>query len=471
MLVRAVLINLLLLSVVISAPEKAEGLSCEKGITTAFHEAVLSGDISLLVAEFEKGRSQWTVRCHGRMVKVLTRNMTDEKGRTPIAIAVELGNLEIVKFFLWQNRIDLVRVDVLSLNNRLQNEEKNKEKENTASSVMGKGERHLSDIRDEIRMRIEREHFLRIVTSRDLKRITSLFEKGVDSKSGILLKKGGFDINYQVPGAFLTVLRYQRANTPDTALTALDLVMYSHRDNLGDDWIKKISVSSQNFIKLLEYLLDKGANMNARSDGETPLMRCRGACYNVVKKRRRYFSEVSTQYYKYFPGDLKTLMSSPCADAIEVFAKRPEFKIESTRPEEKWVSGWMLGVLAEVNRLKTIKFLVEKKGLRINKDILSYISRRTSKKTLEYLFKKGSGIELNPRTYSSYEPDGDMDSVLSYLVDTASRSSFDDLRASMSFPTAAELSDSKIIKLLKERGEYVDAKETIKFLVEKGARC
>ena len=242
--------------------------------------------------------------------------------------------------------------------------------------------------------------------------------------------------------------------------TPLHLVMYSSRDIADKDYMKNLQVSSQDFIKLLEYLLDKGADMNARSGGETPLMRCKGP-------KGSWGSDVSSQYYKYFSGDLKTLMSSPCADAITVFAKRPEFKIENTRSEDKWVSGWMLGVLAEVNHLETIKFLVEKKGLKINKDILSYISRRTSKKTLEYLFKKGSGIELNPRSYRPYEWEHvNRDSVLSYLIDTGAPGRV--FGSMHGYPSSRELSDPKIIKLLKERGEYVDVNETIKFIIEKG---
>ena len=452
MLVRAVLINLLLLNIVISAPEKAEGLSCKEGKTTSLHKAVSNREIDAVEKSMEETDEEEDACLIG---EVLNLNRMDDKGRTPIAIAVELADLEIVKVLLSagiysgtnSDQIDLVRVDVLSLNNKLQNEEKNRAKDNNGSSVIDKEERRLSDIRDEIRMRIERKHFLRIVSTRDFKRITSLFEKGVDSKNGILLKKGGFDINYRLYG---------------TTDTALHIVMYSPHDRANKDYIKNLPVSSQDFIKILEYLLDKGADMNARSSsGETPLMRCKGP-------KGWWGSDVSSQYYKYFPGDLKTLMSSPCADAITVFAKRPEFKVENTRSEDKWVSGWMLGVLAEVNHLETIKFLVEEKSLKINKDILSYISRRTSKKTLEYLFKKGSGIELNPRSYRPYEWEHvNTDSVLHYLVDTANPGRM--FGSMHGYPGSRELSDPKIIKLLKKRGEYIDAKETIKFLIEKGS--
>ena len=449
MLVRAVLINLLLLNVVISAPEKAEGLSCKEGKTTSLHKAVSNRDIDAVEKLMEETDEEEDACLIG---EVLNLNRMDDKGRTPIAIAVELADLEVVKVLLSagiysgtnSDQVDLVRVDVLSLNNKLQNEEKNRAKDNNGSSAIDKEERRLSDIRDEIRMRIERKHFLRIVSTRDFKRITSLFEKGIDSKNGILLKKGGFDINYRLYG---------------TTDTALHIVMYSSHDREGKDFmVKPFPVSSQDFIKLLEYLLDKGADMNARSGGETPLMRCKA----LIGRG----SEVSSLYYKYFPRDLKTLMSSPCADVITVFAKRPEFKIENARPEDKWVSSWMLGVLAEVNRLETIKFLLEKKGLKINKDILSYISRRTSKKTLEYLFKKGSGIELNLRSYLPYEWESEYgDSVLHYLVGTASAR----WSGTWEGPSSSRLNDPEIIKLLKDRGEYVDTKETIKFLIEKGA--
>ena len=73
-------------------------------------------------------------------------------------------------------------------------------------------------------------------------------------------------------------------------------------------------------------------------------------------------------------------LTSPCADTIKVFVRRPEFVIKSKKKEDAWFTGWIIGVLAEINYLETIKFLVDKKGVKIAKNVFSYISERTSKK-------------------------------------------------------------------------------------------
>ena len=91
-------------------------------------------------------------------------------------------------------------------------------------------------------------------------------------------------------------------------------------------------------------------------------------------------------------------LTSPCADTIKVFVKRPEFVIKSKKKEDAWFTEWMIGVLAEINDLETIKFLVDKKGVKIDRDVLSYVSERTSKETIEYLFKKEK-IDINPYAY------------------------------------------------------------------------
>ena len=83
---------------------------------------------------------------------------------------------------------------------------------------------------------------------------------------------------------------------------------------------------------------------------------------------------------------------------LKFFVKRPEFIIKSKKKKDAWFAGWMIGVLAEINDLETIKFLVDKKRVKIARDVLSYISERTSKETIEYLFKKEK-IDINPYIY------------------------------------------------------------------------
>ena len=150
--------------------------------------------------------------------------------------------------------------------------------------------------------------------------------------------------------------------------------------------------SRDEYLQLLKLLLDKGADVNARnSDGKTPLMSCLGPNY-------RGSSDIIFYRLEGRHG-LDDESTSPCADTIKIFVRRPEFIIKSKKKEYALFTEWMIGVLAEINDLETIKFLVDKKGIKIAGDVLSYISTRTSKETIDYLFKKEK-IDINPNTYS-----------------------------------------------------------------------
>ena len=147
-----------------------------------------------------------------------------------------------------------------------------------------------------------------------------------------------------------------------------DTTAYFHRDQ---------------YLKLLAILLHGGADINIRNDEEkSPLVYCTGP--NVI-------GESHDRMYGFARGHNDDYIYSPCADTIKYLVKRPgfDFKIKDEKNERGERYGdWMLGVLLEIGDLKTLKFLIEKKKFKINKDILSYVSGRTPVDVIRYILKK-----------------------------------------------------------------------------------
>ena len=194
------------------------------------------------------------------------------------------------------------------------------------------------------------------------------------------------------------------------------------------------------FLKLLKLLTDKGADINARNkEGKTPLMCCLGPNPPLHGRAE----------WRYRIAGREDNTHSPCADAIKFFIKRPEFVFKIKNDEDKKFANWMLGVITEIGDLKTLKFLVENKGFKISKNILSYVSIRTSKKVIDYLLSKEREIDINPRSsYSHTTNNKSVLRILHYLSITIDPK-----------PSEYYANNIEVIKLLLDNGANINGKD------------
>ena len=190
------------------------------------------------------------------------------------------------------------------------------------------------------------------------------------------------------------------------------------------------------FLKLLHTLLDAGADINARNKfGRTPLWYCHGPNRPGSDWSYGFLVGEAGHYDKGY---------SPCADMIKIFVKRSEYSFKIENDKDRKLRDWMLGVLTGIGDLETFKFLVNKKGFKISKDILSYTTSETSLKFINYLLDKIQGINIDAKSY--YYRRGQW-TVLSSLVSTTQHP--DSLLRSNAL---------EIIKVLLNNGADVNAK-------------